>query len=439
MTATPPSPQLTGGAPSGRLRSPRFRTWALYLPFCVATSVMAISTWDVRVHGAGVAQHVTDQAVLLWLIGSALAVSLAWRRQFPELITAGSALVALVLPIDPTVALIAVASLIVRRLDKVTGGLIALVFAATAVSVWRDGQGQTRASSFWLFLVSSDQDQHAVHNRLSLWVLLAIACAVTTVFVASGLVIRDRVQSRSRAEREEAQQLVVESMSGELLRHGERERLAQEVHDVLGHRLSLLSLHAGALEVAAGDNVRAAESAALVRENAQRSMDDLRSLLAMLRHPDAPDVAAAVPDLRDLAALIDETVSTGVNLVSTVQLDLVERLDQATSRSGYRIVQELLTNARRHAPGIGIRVRVSSTPTSGVEVEVANFLPVTASQQIVKGSGLTGIQTRVEQLGGQWRCWVDESRVFRAAAWLPWVWEAAISDQWPVSVGEDDV
>ncbi len=206
--------------------------------------------------------------------------------------------------------------------------------------------------------------------------------------------------------------------------------IAQEVHDALGHRLSLLSLHAGALEVTSGDNPRVAESAALVRANAQQSMADLRSLLAMLRQPDSPDVAAAVPTLRDVPALIDETVATGVNLVSTAQLEGIGRLDETTSRSAFRITQELLTNARRHAPGIGVRVLVRATPESGVEIEVANHLPAHVALEFRPGSGLDGIRHRVLTLGGDFRCFVDDRRVFRVAARLPWVWAADLGSAW---------
>lgn len=84
-------------------------------------------------------------------------------------------------------------------------------------------------------------------------------------------------------------------------------RIAQEVHDAQGHQLSLLTLHARALDMTSGDKPRVAE---LVRANAQPSMADLRSLLAILHHPNSTDIAAVVPRLDDVPALIDETGST---------------------------------------------------------------------------------------------------------------------------------
>ncbi len=70
---------------------------------------------------------------------------------------------------------------------------------------------------------------------------------------------------------------------------------------------------------------------------------------------------------------------------------------------------------------MGVRILVRATPAGGVEIEAANHLLPTAAAEVVAGGGLSGIATRVEQLDGQWRCWVDEERVFRAAAHLPWV------------------
>lgn len=430
MSSVPASPPPGYAARLGRgLRSPRARTWLVHFPVWFVASVVTVGAWDVRTHGPHDANEVTGTALLLWLVGAAGFASLSWRRRFPEAVTAGNAVLTLLLPLDPTVALIAFGSLAVRRLDRVTAGLGGLVAAATFMATWRDGRGESRAASFWQLVAHSDADLHATLEPLTLPVVLAITGVAVAVVLALALVLRDRSQRAARAQIERDQRVVVETLSDEVSRQAERERLAQEVHDALGHRLSLLSLHAGALEVAAGEGTKAAESAALVRANAQQSMADLRSLLTMLRQPGSPDVTAAVPTLRDAEGLIDDTVSTGVTLVSTVHLEGIDRLDATTSRTAFRIVQELLTNARRHAPGIGIRMRLLANPTRGVEIEVANHLPAGATGEVVPGSGLRGIRHRVEQLRGEWRCWVDDQRVFRAAAHLPWVWATAVGSE----------
>lgn len=429
MTAMPaPTAPAGVGGWRARLGRPTWRTWALYFPICLSSVALAVSVFEGRRPGYVAGGTMSDPGLLLFLVGIATAVVLRWRRRFPELVVAATSVVALVLPLDPVPALIAFGSLMVRRLDRVTAALGGLVAVATFVTTWRDSRGTTIDTSFWQFLRSSDPGVR--FDPLSVWVVLLITVALVGVAAGLAMLIRSRSSLAVAQHEVREQQAVVDSLSSEVGRQAERERIAQEVHDALGHRLSLLSLHAGALEVTAGEDRRVAESAALVRANAQQSMADLRSLLAMLRQPDSPDVAAAVPTLRDVPALIDETVATGVNLVSTAQLEGLGRLDETTSRSAFRITQELLTNARRHAPGIGVRVLVRATPESGVEIEVANHLPAGAPLEFRPGSGLDGMRNRVQALGGDFRCFVDDQRVFRVAARLPWTWTAELGPTW---------
>jgi len=394
-----------------------------------------MSAFEARRSGWVDSDVMSDLGVLIWLVAMASAVTLAWRRQFPEVVVLVTTGAVLVLPIDPVAMLIAFGSLMVRRIDRVTAGLGGLVTEATFVSTWRDTRGWSMDTSFWQSLRTNN---HALHLApMPWWVVLLITALLLGVTGGLALVIRAR-SSLSRVQLVvEEQRAVVDQLNDEVARQAERERIAQEVHDALGHRLSLLSLHAGALEVASSDDPRVAESAALVRANAQQSMVDLRSLLAMLRQPTSPDVAASVPTLRDVPNLIDETVATGVNLVSTAQLEGVGRLDDTTSRSAFRITQALLTNARRHAPGIGVRVLVRATPEEGVVVEVANHLPPHVPVEFRPGSGLDGVRHRVLHLGGDFRCWVDQGRVFRVACRMPWVWAAEIGPTFVPATGEE--
>ncbi|KGN30509.1 hypothetical protein N802_06750 [Knoellia sinensis KCTC 19936] len=425
--ATPLRPQGIG-VWRARLAHVRKRTWFLYLPICLISTSLAVNSFEGRQPGYVAGGTMSDLGAIAFFIGIGAAVALRWRRRFPEIVVLATSAVALVLPLDPVPALIAFGSLLVRRLDRVALGLGALVTVATFSSTWRDSRGTSMDTSFWQFLRT--QDPSARFEPLSVWVVLLITAVLVCIAVGVAVLIRSRGSLAEAQSVVQEQRAVVDHLSDEVGRQAERERLAQEVHDALGHRLSLLSLHAGALEVNAGEDSRVAESAALVRANAQQSMADLRSLLAMLRQPDAPDVAAAVPTLRDVPALIDETVATGVTIVSVVQLEGLARLDETTSRSAFRITQELLTNARRHAPGIGVRVEVRASPEMGVQIEVANHLPPHAPVAFDPGSGLAGIRHRVLALGGEFRCVVDDRRVFRVASRMPWVWAADIGAAW---------
>jgi signal transduction histidine kinase len=396
------------------------RTWLLYLPLVVTSSALAASTWDSRRQGHGFIEAISGAGILVWLVGVALGVALGWRRRHPEVVTALAAVVTVLVPLDPVAVLIAFGSLTVRRLDRVVAGAGALTFVAVLVSTWRDGRGLSIESSFWQMVLSSSAEPGRL-EPLSAWAVVAISLALTAIPFGVAMLIRDHARTRTTQAEGHAHRELVAGLNDELARQAERERLAQEVHDALGHRLSLLALHAGALQMRAGDDPAMRESADLVRWGAEQAMTDLRSLLTMLRQPGGPDVADSVPGLHDLALLIDEASRTGTTLISTVQLESLDDLDGLTSRSAFRIAQELLTNARRHAPRIGVRFLVRATPVTGVTIEAANHLPAGAAAEVEPGTGLTGIRTRVEQLGGRWRCWVDDRRVFRVAIHLPWV------------------
>src|SRR5699024_4067764 len=121
-------------------------------------------------------------------------------------------------------------------------------------------------------------------------------------------------------------------LGDELARQQERERIAREVHDVLGHRLSLLNLHAGALQVRPGADPDEVQSAELVRQSAAQSMEDLRSLLDMLHEPSGQDTAVADPSLEDLPAMLEETAATGISVTSSVYLDQAATADSAVDR-----------------------------------------------------------------------------------------------------------
>lgn len=419
-TSVASSAPPVGGRWREILRGPTLRTWVVYGPLVSVSAALASSAWDSRQQEHAPVELASGAAMLLFFVGILLAVALFWRRRYPvavALITAG---VTLLLPLDPVAALIAFGSLAVRRLDRVVAAVGGLTFLATVASTWRDGRGLSTDSSFWQLILASPGETTAA-EPLSIWTTLAIALALTASSFGIAMLVRDQVRTRATREGDHAHRQVVAGLNDELARQAERERLAQEVHDALGHRLSLLSLHAGALQLRAGEDPAMRESAGLVRWGAEQAMTDLRSLLTMLRQPGGPDVADSIPSLRDMALLIDETSRTGVTLVSTVQLESIDELGDLTSRSAFRIAQELLTNARRHAAGMGVRILVRATPAGGVEVEAANHLLPTSPAQVAPGGGLSGIATRVEQLGGEWRCWVDEQRVFRAAAHLPWV------------------
>ncbi|MFI8854059.1 histidine kinase [Streptomyces sp. 891-h] len=239
------------------------------------------------------------------------------------------------------------------------------------------------------------------------------------------------------------------------VRRAERRAIAREMHDVLAHRVSLLSVHAGALayrtqrtaagEGAALDDSEIAESATVIRDNAHQALEELRDVLHVLREdeeeaaplggtgvPGEPDGARPQPDLTRLGELVDEARAAG----QTVHFDqeLPEPADgeggyplrPQLQRTAYRAVQEGLTNARKHAPGQPVEVRVAGAVGEELTVRVSNPLPTghrTAAETGTPipgaGAGLTGLRERLEIEGGTLAYGPEDGR-FTLLVRLPW-------------------
>lgn len=179
----------------------------------------------------------------------------------------------------------------------------------------------------------------------------------------------------------------------------ERERIAREMHDVVAHRISLIALHAGALaHHMRSDEGEAGDLARAIQTNAQSSLDELRTMLARLRGTAAPPEPPQ-PTLSGLDALLADARSAGQQVAVELDGDPAEVPDRV-SRHAYRIVQEGLTNARKHAPGSPVALSLRTT-TDRLRVVVRNRLADLAHpDRSGSGLGLVGIAERVDLLGG---------------------------------------
>jgi signal transduction histidine kinase len=194
------------------------------------------------------------------------------------------------------------------------------------------------------------------------------------------------------------------------------------MHDVLGHRLSLLSVHAGALEFrpdAPAEEV--ARAAKVIRESAHQALQDLREIVGVLR---APVGELPQPTLVDLPQLVAESARAQMQV--DLRTEVHDPVPESTGRTAYRIVQEALTNARKHAPGTAVQVRLSGTPGQGLTVEVHNAAPATdpgqeaAATSAPLGQGLIGLAERVTLADGRLEHGPTADGGWRLSAWLPW-------------------
>ena len=213
-------------------------------------------------------------------------------------------------------------------------------------------------------------------------------------------------------------------------RRAERERLAREMHDVLAHRISLLSVHAGALgyrtaRAASGDGPPLAadevgQAAEVIQDNARRALDELAEVLAVLRSDDATTgVTGPHHRLADVPALLAEAEAAGQRVLLRAGVAPDVPPPRHVEQAAYRVVQEGLTNARRHAPGVPVTVRIEGEPGDGLTVSVENPLDGARDADRPGGNGLAGLAERVALAGGA----LEHERLdrsFRLTARLPW-------------------
>ncbi len=398
----------------------------LIVALCVGTQVLTVSYAQYRHEGiteqsVADAAQLSDRFVPAALVALAAAVVLIWRHRWPVWISLGISVATIALPLDAITPLFALYAVLLAASGPWLWVSVAAATAAELASVWRDGTG-TQVSSWARGLFSMDDGA-----TFPWWLVVLETVGFLAVTIGLAMLVRSRRALRVSEVKEVRSETKLHALGEEVARQAERERIAREVHDALGHRLSLLSLHASGLEMAA-DDPKLAKSAALVREGAQESMADLRSLLAVLRQPGDPDISTALPTLVDLPQLIDESLAAGSPVASAVFLDRGAELHEQVSRSAYRITQELLTNARKHAPGVPVRLQIDGGPDKGVQISTANRSPHPDDRTIRPGNGLTGLHERVQQSGGESWVWVDDDGAFRTLVRLPWQWKGSAGE-----------
>ena len=315
-----------------------------------------------------------------------------------------------------------------------------LTVAATAVSVsaigpWIVCQVSLSARRRWREIlptaalsVLAGQASLAVQpNRTMSWYVNLLFCVLAAgVVVAIGLYLgarRDLIASlHDRAERAEREQALQVSTA----RAGERTRIAREMHDVLAHRMSLVAVHAGAL--AYRTDLSAAETretAAIIQANSQRALADLREILGLLRDTERGiDVThhRPQPTLSDLDSLLDDERAAGAHVTLRSDLEDLDALPESIGRSAFRIVQEGLTNARKHAPHAMVTVELTGHPGNGLDLSVRN--PVRVGGELDgkdgAGFGLVGLAERAAASHGRLEHGLTRNGDFVLRAWLPW-------------------
>ncbi|WP_330460616.1 histidine kinase [Streptomyces sp. NBC_00820] len=249
-------------------------------------------------------------------------------------------------------------------------------------------------------------------------VLLTITVIGWGMFVRSKrqlmLSLHDRArqaESEARLRAEQAQRLA-------------REAIAREMHDVLAHRLTLLSVHAGALEFRPdAPREEIVRAAGVIRESAHEALQDLREIIGVLRTGEADDAAGSRPQptLAALDTLVAECREAGMKVTLDHRVTDPAAVPASVGRTAYRIAQEALTNARKHAPGTEVRLRLTGATADGLTVTVTNAAPESEAPPVPgSGQGLIGLTERATLAGGRLVHGPTTDGGFEVRGWLPW-------------------
>ncbi|WP_152189403.1 sensor histidine kinase [Georgenia satyanarayanai] len=262
-----------------------------------------------------------------------------------------------------------------------------------------------------------------------------LAMGVIGTCVATGFYVGARRELlatlRQRAETAEREQ----AAKADAAREAERTRIAREMHDVLAHRISLVAMHAGALAYRTDlSREETAEAAGVIQRSAHLALSELREVLGVLRAggTPAPDDGAPAEPPQPLLAQVRELVD-GARVQVEAALDPsglpggdlrgVGDLPATTSRTAYRVVQEALTNACKHAPGSDVVVHLAGGPGGLLTIEVHNGPPTWGGSLPAapgSGFGLVGLAERVELAGGVLEHAAGPDGSFTVRCWLPW-------------------
>jgi signal transduction histidine kinase len=333
-------------------------------------------------------------------LGAVACLSLWWRRRFPL-----------------AVALLAVPA---QALSTSAYGAGIVIIANLALRVpWR---GSIPVLCLFVASAFALLPSHRNHG----WGDAAFILAYYLVFFAWGSTLRARrswllaVRKDAEREREDHTRRLMEA------RRQEREVIAREMHDVLAHRISLVSVHAGALAYRTRQpggpelsRAEVVESAQIIRDNAHQALDELQDVLRVLRADS--EFTEPRPRVSDLPNLVEEARLGGQCVRLRNEASALEALRPGVQRTVYRVVQEGLTNARKHGPGTPVTVRLTGAPGDALVVEVGNPVPagLIAAPIPGAGAGLAGLAERVELDGGILEHGSADG-MFTLRARLPW-------------------
>ncbi|MGA6157318.1 sensor histidine kinase [Stenotrophomonas sp. NPDC087984] len=345
----------------------------------------------------------TGETSAWFLIGDPLVALgcltvLVWRRRFPLAVALTVAIASTASALASGAAFLALVSISTLR-RPVESGVVGLAFVTAS------------QLSGGLYPVQRSAD--------SWWLELTFPALIAGIAVAVGMAIgARRVELRSLRERAESAEREQSARAAQA-RALERNRIAREMHDVLAHRISLVAMQAGVLGHR-GD-LTAEENRVLVRgiaDGSHQALEELRDVLGVLRaDPGRPEPPQ--PSLDRIPDLVADARTSGLDVTLTTTVTGVP--SDVVGRTCYRIVQEGLTNAAKHAPGASVRIAVEGTAGDTLNVSVHNSSATRATAQPpASGFGLLGLTERIDLAGGKLNHHRTADNGYLLTAQLPW-------------------
>ena len=423
----------------------RWPWWRRALSFAgtlVAFVVVGFAGLAFALMGYSVDKSVEDQAFRSFGVFAAFAsgISMFWRMKHPVRVLSLTSVLSIIFPLDPIGPAISLSWVVAKRPKSDLYWAIPLAAVAMAVSFVRDYFALTSET-----VMASGPEGGPMLPMSGLGYMI-VWLVMLTLALAAGYVRRSRGQAAQAENVAEEKAQRVAQLEGELTRQEERDLIAREMHDTVAHHLSIVSLHAGALEVTSEDP-EVPSSAKAMRESAHQALEEMRTLIHSLRDSESGGYAQAAPTLQALPTLVEDARLAGADISATFSFPspTSPAVPPALARAVYRIVQEALTNALKHAPGSPITILVGvnegEEKDGGATIEVLNLLPeghealssrfapassgAAASDplrmlsQTGGGAGLVGMRERAQALGGQLSAGAEEGR-WVVHAFLPW-------------------
>jgi len=346
--------------------------------------------------------------VVAMLLGAATLIELSFRSAEPR---SNAALVLILAPAttlpvalaraQPVLAalLITTAGLttLLVRTQPPAAGLVALIIALYLVGRRSSWRAAVLLAALFAGYATAAVDRTAPGGPSAGLILLAVAVAAIT----AGVVQRIRTQEAQR-------DASLRTMTDTLLQHaalGERARIARELHDVVAHHLSMIAVQAEAARLTtAGMPPEGARRLSAIGDTARAALTEMRRLLGVLREDRTPEPPRRPqPGLQQLNELLDEARELAGGSTRLIVQGWVRPLDPGLELIAYRIVQEALTNARRHATGAGVDVELDYRDDV-LRLRVRDNGPGPGPDGIAAaastGHGLTGMSERAAMVGG---------------------------------------